>query len=124
MSAADVSALYVDYSEYLALTYLTILVLSFSITGVTVGNALTGTSVTVSQVLIDLRNAIALLAYDWILCFGSEVSLVWTGHHKRTWASLVYAFSRYLPLVQYILQVVTIFPMSTLVSPVNHMHHE
>ncbi|EJF57155.1 hypothetical protein DICSQDRAFT_174213 [Dichomitus squalens LYAD-421 SS1] len=66
------------------------------ITGVTVGNALT-----------------ALLVYDWLLCFDAEVSLVWAGHHKRTWASLVYAFSRYLPLVQYILQIATIFPMST-----------
>ncbi|TBU40927.1 hypothetical protein BD309DRAFT_312836 [Dichomitus squalens] len=57
----------------------------------------------------------ALLYYDWILCLGSEISLVWNGHNRRTWASLVYALSRYPILVFYAFVIMSFFPVSALV---------
>ncbi|TBU40307.1 hypothetical protein BD309DRAFT_870522 [Dichomitus squalens] len=56
----------------------------------------------------------AWLAYDWLLCFGEEIQLVWNWNSRRTGASLVYALSRYMLLLQNLLAVTSIVPMSTL----------
>ena len=58
---------------------------------------------------------IVWLAYDWLLCLGEEVQLVWSWKSRRTGASLVYALSRYMLLAQNLLALTTIAPMSTLV---------
>ncbi|KAM5543377.1 hypothetical protein V8D89_002962 [Ganoderma adspersum] len=57
----------------------------------------------------------SLLVYDWLLCFSQEVRLIWTWRSRRvTVASLVYIFSRYTWLIESLLSVATIYPMSDL----------
>ena len=58
---------------------------------------------------------IALLVYDWILCLGKEARFIWGWHARFTATSLVYGFSRYAMLLQYILATTTILPMTDLV---------
>ncbi|TBU40930.1 hypothetical protein BD309DRAFT_312954 [Dichomitus squalens] len=58
----------------------------------------------------------SLLAYDWILCLDQEMSLIWRKRNGFTWASLVYVLNRYCLLVMHALSVMTIFPMTTLVT--------
>ena len=60
---------------------------------------------------------IALLVYDWLLCFEQEVKFIWTWRSRGiTLASLVYMFSRYSWLMEGLLSVATIYPMSELVK--------
>ena len=59
---------------------------------------------------------LALLVYDWFLCLGQEVRFIWTWRSRGvTLASLVYAFSRYGWLIQNLLSVATLNPISDLV---------
>ena len=59
---------------------------------------------------------VALVVYDWLLCFSQEVSLIWTWRSRGvTVAFLVYVFSRYTWLIESLLGVATIYPMSDLV---------
>ncbi|KAM5543382.1 hypothetical protein V8D89_002967 [Ganoderma adspersum] len=61
----------------------------------------------------DLSNLVsALLFYDWLLCLGQEVTLMWKWHSGVTVSTAVYAFSRYGLLIERFLQVATIYPMS------------
>ena len=58
----------------------------------------------------------ALLVYDWLLCLGQEIRFIWTWRSRKfTLSSLVYALSRYTPLISNILAVTTVYPMSDLV---------
>ena len=53
-----------------------------------------------------------MLIYDWLLCFGQEVRFVWSWHCRVTISSLLYVMSRYPLLVQSLLAVATVYPMS------------
>lgn len=55
---------------------------------------------------------LVLLIYDWVLCLNREVEFIWNWHSKLTATSLVYAFSRYAMLIQTILTLATINPIS------------
>ena len=59
---------------------------------------------------------VALLIYDWLLCFDQEVEFIWNWCSQRLIiSSLVYGFSRYALLIMNILTAVTTTPMSDLV---------
>ncbi len=58
---------------------------------------------------------LVILIYDWFLCLGDEVKVMWNSDSGFTSTSLVYAFSRYMLLIQTVLAVVTNYPMSDLV---------
>ncbi|KAI1786610.1 hypothetical protein LXA43DRAFT_1099008 [Ganoderma leucocontextum] len=55
-----------------------------------------------------------ILVYDWLLCFGEEVRFIWNGRSGVTVSWLVYGLSRYALLIQNLLGLATIYPMSDL----------
>ena len=63
-----------------------------------------------------LTYCVAFLVYDWLLCIGNEVRFIWRSCSRRvTPSSLVYAFTRYMFIIQTLLAIVTIYPISDLV---------
>lgn len=60
---------------------------------------------------------VAVLIYDWLLCLDQEVRFMWTLRSQRVKAvsSLVYLFSRYALILELLLIILTIYPMSDLV---------
>lgn len=55
----------------------------------------------------------ALVVFDWLVCLGQEIALIWNWPNGRaTGPTLVYAFSRYMLLIQTVLAVTTNYQMS------------
>ncbi|KAI0669085.1 hypothetical protein C8Q78DRAFT_229599 [Trametes maxima] len=52
----------------------------------------------------------ALLVYDWLLTFDREVRLIW--RRPRTGASVLYFFTRYIIIVENMVDNITIYPVS------------
>ena len=61
------------------------------------------------------QKPLALVVYDWLLCFDQEVKYMWNRRSGGTISLLVYAFSRYMSIINFLLGVITIYPMSDLV---------
>ncbi|KAI0640907.1 hypothetical protein C8Q79DRAFT_421615 [Trametes meyenii] len=55
----------------------------------------------------------ALLVYDWLLTFDREVRLIW--RQPRTGASLLYFCTRYMIIVENMVDNITIYPVSDVV---------
>lgn len=64
--------------------------------------------------------ATALLVYDWCISLGGEATLFWRA--PRTSASILYLFNRYCIMLEWVLAMITIQPVSDLVrgSPTDY----
>ncbi|KAI8992794.1 hypothetical protein BD414DRAFT_506766 [Trametes punicea] len=56
--------------------------------------------------------AFVLPLYDWLLCLGQEVNLVWARPKARPGASLLYLLNRYPLMVSYIIAQFLYIPIS------------
>ena len=59
---------------------------------------------------------VVVLVYDWLLCLGTEVTLLWNIQNGRILACFVYFLSRYPLAINYCLPLATIVPLSATVS--------
>ena len=68
----------------------------------------------------DLRNCTALVVFEYIITFGTEVQLFWG--RRVTGASILFFINRYMRLAYALLCVTTYLPISAtaLVSPCMH----
>lgn len=62
-----------------------------------------------------LTDDVALLFYDYILTFRYEVRFVWG--RKFSAATALFLVNRYFIIMLYLVDIVTLFPISTKVSP-------
>ncbi|KAI1786614.1 hypothetical protein LXA43DRAFT_1109322 [Ganoderma leucocontextum] len=63
---------------------------------------------------LDAEEVSTILVYDWLLCLDEEVRFMWNGRSGVTVSWLVYGLSRYALLIQNLLGLATIYPMSDL----------
>ena len=61
----------------------------------------------------------ALLLYDWILSFDREVKFIWNWQSRFTVPSLLYVLIRYVSIINNLLPIATMFPMSNQVGNIS-----
>lgn len=67
--------------------------------------------------LLTYRIRLAYVIYDWVISLDEEIAAFWAfpKNRKLTAATLLYALSRYPPIIEVILIWRTVFPMSDIV---------
>lgn len=63
--------------------------------------------------------SVALLVYDWLLCLGQEVNLIWDWPSGIGVFSVLYGLSRYTALIALLVRTATIHSMSDRVRDVS-----
>ena len=62
-----------------------------------------------------LSSFAAFLLYDWMASLPDELTLIWFSENRRTICSLVYFLTRYTPIMDGVICILTINDLSWLV---------